>query len=90
MGGLVSRTLAALFSETWAGIDDPGTHGRGGRLVMLGTPNRGSFDIARALVGADPLVRRLALADAVHDLDGVLAILATFPASPTCCPPPPP
>ena len=46
---------------------------------MLGTPNRGSFDMARALVGADPLVRRLALADLEHDLDEVLAILATFP-----------
>ena len=79
MGGLVSRTLAALFSETWSAIDDPESHGRGGRLVMLGTPNRGSFDMARALVGADPLVRRLALADLEHDLDEVLTILATFP-----------
>jgi hypothetical protein len=79
MGGLVSRTFAALFSETWSAIDDPGSHARGGRLVMLGTPNRGSFDMARALVGADPLVRRLALADLQHDLDDVLTILATFP-----------
>ena len=79
MGGLVSRTFAALFSETWAPSTIRTTHGRGGRLVMLGTPNRGSFDMARALVGADPLVRRLALADLEHDLDEVLAILATFP-----------
>jgi CHAT domain len=79
MGGLVSRTFAALFAETWAAMDDPETRGRGGRLVMLGTPNRGSFDMARALVGADPLVRRLALADIPHDLDEVLAIIATFP-----------
>ncbi len=79
MGGLVSRTFAALFAETWKSIDDPDAHARGGRLVMLGTPNRGSFDMARALVGADPLVRRLALADLLHDLDEVLAILATFP-----------
>jgi CHAT domain len=79
MGGLVSRTFAALFSETWSAIDDSGSHGRGGRLVMLGTPNRGSFDMARALVGVDPLVRRLALADLEHDLDDVVTILATFP-----------
>jgi hypothetical protein len=79
MGGLVARTFAALSPETWAGMDDPGGRRRGGRLVMLGTPNRGSFDVARALVGADRMVRRLALADAAHDLGEVLAIIATFP-----------
>ena len=32
-------------------MQDATGHGRGGRLVMMGTPNRGSFAIALALTG---------------------------------------
>jgi len=59
-------------------MDDGTGHAAGGRLVMLGTPNRGSFAPALALTGVEKLVRRLALIDGDHRLPALLAILATF------------
>ena len=78
MGGLVSRYLVRHFEQTWGSMADPAGYRSGGRLVMLGTPNRGSFAVSLALTGGDKLVRRLALADLSHDLTEVMAILATF------------
>ena len=42
MGGLVARRFVHRFRETWQAMDDPDGRGRGGRLIMMGTPNRGS------------------------------------------------
>lgn len=55
MGGLVAR--AALAHR---GAD------RIGRVVQLGTPNRGAFGAVKTLRGTYPLVRRLALLDLAH------------------------
>ena len=79
MGGLVSRRFIQRHRDLWSSMDDPAGQGRGGRLVMLGTPNRGSFAIPLTLTGAEKLVKVLAKADLSHDLDKLLAILATFP-----------
>ena len=79
MGGLVARRFVHRFRETWEGMDDPDGRGRGGRLIMMGTPNRGSFAIPLVLTGADKIVRALAAGDIEHSLDEVLAIVATFP-----------
>ena len=54
MGGLVSRHFVQRFRGTWKSMDDSTGQGRGGRLIMLGTPNRGSFAI--------PLIARPATA----------------------------
>ena len=60
-------------------MDDSAGQGRGGRLVMLGTPNRGSFAIPLTLTGGEKLVKVLAKADFSHSLDELLSILGTFP-----------
>jgi pimeloyl-ACP methyl ester carboxylesterase len=79
MGGLVARLFVHRFRETWEAMDDSDGRGRGGRLIMLGTPNRGSFAIPLVLTGADKIVRALAAGDIEHSLEEVLAIVATFP-----------
>lgn len=79
MGGLVSRRFAQRFPETWRAMDDTSGAGRGGRLVMLGTPNRGSFAIPLTLSGAEKVVQLLAKADLHHSLEELLAIVGTFP-----------
>ncbi len=55
-GGLVARALLAHKAAA-----------RLGRVVQLGTPNRGSYVALRMLRGTHPLVRRLALLDLTHD-----------------------
>lgn len=55
MGGLVAR----------AALAQPGAE-KLGRVVQLGTPNRGAFGAVAALRGTHPLVRRLALLDLAH------------------------
>lgn len=79
MGGLVSRRFIQLFPQTWKAMEDTSGTGRGGRLVMLGTPNRGSFAIPLTLTGAEKLVKLLAKADMDHSLEELLAIVGTFP-----------
>ncbi len=79
MGGLVSRRFIQLHPETWKSMDDPTGAGRGGRLVMLGTPNRGSFAIPLTLSGAEKLLKLLATGDIDHSLPELLQIVSTFP-----------
>jgi pimeloyl-ACP methyl ester carboxylesterase len=79
MGGLVSRRFIQLFPETWKAMDDASGSGRGGRLVMLGTPNRGSFAIPITLSGAEKLLKLLAKADLEHSPNELLAIIGTLP-----------
>jgi pimeloyl-ACP methyl ester carboxylesterase len=81
MGGVVARRFIQKFPEVWASMQDPSGRGRGGRLVMMGTPNRGSYAVALALSGEERTVRSLALLDVKHDLDGLLRILNTFVGS---------
>jgi pimeloyl-ACP methyl ester carboxylesterase len=79
MGGLVSRRFIQLFRDTWKAMDDGRGAGSGGRLVMLGTPNRGSFEIPTVLTGTQDVVKKLAMADLEHNLQELLDILSTFP-----------
>jgi pimeloyl-ACP methyl ester carboxylesterase len=81
MGGLVSRRFIRNFAATWAGMKDANGLQRGGRLVMLGTPNRGSFAIPFVLTGKEKTVRLLATFDLKHDMAQVLDIINTFPGS---------
>ena len=59
MGGLVVRAMIAARPELW----DRMCERDGARLVMLGTPNRGSHDIVEALLGTAATVQQLALLD---------------------------
>ncbi len=69
MGGLVSRAALAL----------PGTS-KVQRVVLLGTPNGGSFACVQALRGTYPVVRRLASLDARHSAEYLGGeVFSTFP-----------
>jgi len=79
MGGLVARRFMQLFPDVWKTMVDPNGRKRGGRLIQLGTPNRGSFAIPLMLTGNEPLVRKLAFLDRKHDVKEIVPVLATFP-----------
>ena len=72
MGGLVSRTYILRHPERWK---------KGGKLIMLGTPNHGSFAIPQVITGALDTVRKLAVVDVTHSRLELAKILNTFPGS---------
>lgn len=73
MGGLVARALIAERPDLWQRI-----RASGGRLVMLGTPNRGSWEIVRLLVSQATILKQLALLDLTQDRGALLAIIRDF------------
>lgn len=77
MGGLVVRAMIARHPQLW----DRMCERDGARLVMLGTPNRGSHDIVEALLGSSATVQRLALLDLAHDRSEIAEIVARFPGA---------
>jgi pimeloyl-ACP methyl ester carboxylesterase len=72
MGGLVSRTYILRHPQRW---------GKTSRLIMLGTPNHGSFAIPQVITGAYDTIRKLAIVDGTHSLRELCDILNTFPGS---------
>ena len=80
MGGLVARNLIRRHPQLWDGIEDP-EKVAGGRLVMLGTPNYGSYAIVQAMTGEDRMMAMLEKADFKHDMRELLAITNSFPGS---------
>ncbi|HKP03002.1 MAG TPA: CHAT domain-containing protein [Chthoniobacterales bacterium] len=82
MGGLVSRTFILNYPERWERAwDSKGKGGvAGGRLIMLGTPNHGSFAIPQIITGIQTAVKMIMIADLEHR-SGVLRIINTFPGS---------
>jgi hypothetical protein len=81
MGGLVARRFAQRHPDLWASMRDAANLEAGGRLILLGTPNHGSFAIPLALSGAEKAVRGLERLDFRHDLRQLLQILNSFPGS---------
>ena len=78
MGGLVSRAMIAdggAGTAVWRRI----TALAGSRLLMLGTPNRGSHEAVRWLVGLNPTEGKLALLDLAHGIDAIVDIVRRFP-----------
>ena len=75
MGGLLARTMIATRPEVWNQLAERD----GGRLVMLGTPNRGSQVITRVLSGRERMVRLLARLDLRHGRKQVLEVVRRFP-----------
>lgn len=70
MGGLVARAALSLDRR----------RKRIRRLVMLGTPNHGSFAAIQALRGTYALVRRVAALDLRHSADDLVrGVFHTFP-----------
>jgi pimeloyl-ACP methyl ester carboxylesterase len=80
MGGLVARNLVRRHPQLWEAMQDHDPTA-GGRLVMLGTPNYGSFAIVQAMTGEDQLIAVLERCDLVHDMSQLLEITNTFPGS---------
>jgi CHAT domain-containing protein/pimeloyl-ACP methyl ester carboxylesterase len=74
MGGLVARMAFALNPGLWNRLV-----GCKGRLLMLGTPHKGSHVITRALVGQEKMVKYLSLVDFRHSQKGLLKIISAFP-----------
>ena len=72
MGGLVSRSYMLRHPDRW---------NKGGRLVMLGTPNYGSFAIPRLLFGANDILDMVAKLDLKHNARDLLHIAKTFPGA---------
>jgi len=69
MGGLVARMAAAKLAKR---------HVR--KLIMLGTPNGGSFAPVQALRGTYPFLRKLATLDRKHSAEFLAeAVFGTFP-----------
>jgi tetratricopeptide (TPR) repeat protein len=76
MGGLVARSA----------LIDPEVRGRfenrsGCRLVMLGTPNGGSFSIPFMLMGRNRMLRYIDLIDVTMDLKEHLRIISRWPGA---------
>jgi pimeloyl-ACP methyl ester carboxylesterase len=73
MGGLLARTMIAQRPDLWERIRE-----RGGRLIMLGTPNGGSWVIPRVLLGRETVLRQLSMLDLKHDRRELLEIISRF------------
>lgn len=80
MGGLVCRNFIRLHPDLWEAMKDPGLM-RGGRLIMLGTPNYGSFSIPQVMTGQDKMISLLATLDVRHDLGELLDVTNSFVGS---------
>ncbi|WP_018747115.1 CHAT domain-containing protein [Chitiniphilus shinanonensis] len=80
MGGLVSRLMIHPLGST----DTKGStewrrlKSLGGRLLMLGVPNGGSYAPAQVVTGRDPFVNKLAALDLRHSAQQYAAITAHF------------
>ena len=69
MGGLVARMAVRMLPKRWVR-----------RLIMLGTPNQGSFASVQALRGTYPFVRRMSRLDRKHSAEYLAAkVFNTFP-----------
>jgi CHAT domain-containing protein/pimeloyl-ACP methyl ester carboxylesterase len=80
MGGLVARTFIRDYPKRWEKMADDAS-GSGGRLIMLGTPNHGSFAIPQVITGLEGMVRKLALVDIRHGLNDLLPVFNSFVGS---------
>ncbi|MBL3599258.1 MAG: CHAT domain-containing protein [gamma proteobacterium endosymbiont of Lamellibrachia anaximandri] len=74
MGGIVFRAMIAQDPQLWDRLRER----TGSRVLMLGTPNRGSYSIPRIFSRQDSTVKMLALADLRHNQDQLLAVLSEF------------
>ncbi len=75
MGGLVVRAMIANNKNLW----DELCVRRDARLVMLGTPNFGSYAIPQLLVGRERILKMLALLDFKHRIGDLITIIRDYP-----------
>lgn len=77
MGGLLVRAAFAADKTLWPEL----VARPGGRLLMLGTPNQGSYAFVENLLGQSDTVRMLARVDVTHNLQEILDVVAGFPGA---------
>jgi pimeloyl-ACP methyl ester carboxylesterase len=78
MGGLVARTAARILPERLVR-----------KLILLGTPNQGSFAPVQALRGTYPFVRKMSTLDRKHSPECLAQnVFCTFPGLYHMLPPP--
>lgn len=78
MGGLVARMATRMLPKRLVR-----------KLIMLGTPNEGSFASVQALRGTYPFVRRMSRLDRKHSAEYLAAkVFSTFPGLYHMLPPP--
>ena len=75
MGGLVARAMINLRPDIWKEICER----EGSRLLMLGTPNRGSHKITRLILGQEKTLRMLAMLDTRNSLAELMEVISSFP-----------
>lgn len=73
MGGLVARWYIAQNRPKWDGHKS--------RLIMLGTPNYGSFAVPQIMTGLEGIVRKIAAIDTRNNRREIAGIANTFPGS---------
>lgn len=74
MGGLVVRRFIQDNPDLWKAMCER----EGARFVMLGTPNRGSYDMVESLAGMAKTVKQLALLDVTHSMSEIVAFVAAY------------
>ena len=74
MGGLVVRRFIHDNPELWTTLCER----KGARFIMLGTPNRGSYDMVESLSGMAKTVKQLALLDLEHTTSEIVEIVAAY------------
>ncbi|MBL8306784.1 MAG: CHAT domain-containing protein [Rubrivivax sp.] len=79
MGGLVARSMIADGGAGSAVWQRMGKLKAGSRLLMLGTPNRGSHEAVRWLTGFNPTQAKLTLLDLRHGVNGIIDIVRRYP-----------
>lgn len=78
MGGMVARCFIHEYADRWramwakGGVHEPR---RGGRLLLLGVPNRGTFLVPQILTGQAEIVRRL---DRIDQRQSAVELVRTF------------
>jgi pimeloyl-ACP methyl ester carboxylesterase len=77
MGGLVARAFIAHHAPQWNAMWDTKKK-EGARLVMLGTPNRGSFAIPQLLMGMNDVLRIVSMADLFNSKRDLVETIKTF------------
>ncbi|QUY41586.1 CHAT domain-containing protein [Acaryochloris marina] len=74
MGGLVARSILSEYPRVWEKMTQ-----RGGRLVMLGTPNYGSYVPAQVVTQKHKLLQTLAKVDLRNSLKDLTVLVRDFP-----------
>ncbi len=75
MGGLVLRAFAVKYPDTWKELNKRANF----RVLMLGTPNQGSYDIPRILLGIGKNINLVSILDITQSKKTLLQQFIRYP-----------